>query len=271
MGKYQDPTDESDDDKTFSFTPPPPSQAPPRESLQAKLPRFALLTSYQALSRNGEPPDGIVTATELWELYEHLTGDPLVGVMQLHHGLFTVVDTGHFASVAEQGWSPQYSEGTGLYYVRSTRKGVTETYLHRQVLKLEGIIANFVDHRNGDTLDNRAENLVATTRSENLAKADRRALNATGYKGVQMEGSRFRGRFTWMGKTSYTSWFPTAREADAARKVLVAQKSPTVKELSAQESERLAQLRHVMRQMREGKLELSFHHVRPFVIGKTAA
>jgi len=30
-------------------------------------------------------------------------------------------------------------------------------------------------------------------------------------------------------------------------------------------------LRHVFRQMREGKLKLRFHHVRPFVIGKTAA
>jgi len=114
MGEYQDPTDEPNDDNTFSFTPPPPSQARPRESLQAKLPRFALLTSHQALSRNGEPPDGIFTATELWELYEHLTGDPLFGAMQLRHGLFTVVNTRHFASVTEQGWSPQYCEGTGF-------------------------------------------------------------------------------------------------------------------------------------------------------------
>ena len=271
MGEYQDPTDEPNDDKTLSLTPPPPSQAPPKETLQAKLPRFALRTSHQALSTNGEPSDGIFTATELWELYEHLTGDPLFGAMQLRHGLFTVVNTRYFAGVTEEGWSPQYCEGTGLYYVRSTRKGLTETYLHRQVLKLEGITAKFVDHRNGDPFDNRSENLVATTRSENLVKADRRALNATGYKGVQMEGSRFRGRFTYMGKTDYTSWFPTAGEADAARKLLVAQKVPTVKELSAQERERLAQLRHVFRQMREGKLKLRFHHVRPFVIGKTAA
>jgi hypothetical protein len=271
MGEYQDPTEEPNDDKSFSFTPPPPSPAPPRESLQAKLPRFTLLTSHQALSTNGELPDGIFTSTELWELYEHLTGDPLFGVMQLRHGLFTVVDMRHFASVTEQGWSPQYCEGTGLYYVRSTRKGLTETYLHRQILKLEGRTAKFVDHRNGDSLDNRSENLVEITRSDNLVKADRRALNATGHKGVQMEGSRFRGRFTYMGKTDYTSWFPTAGEAAAARKLLVAQKSPTVKELSAQERERLEQLRHVFRQMREGKLTLDFHHVRPFVVGKTAA
>jgi hypothetical protein len=46
---------------------------------------------------------------------------------------------------------------------------------------------------------------------------------------------------------------------------------PEVKELSAQESQRLALLRNVIEKMREGKLKLGFHDVRPLVIGQTAA
>jgi hypothetical protein len=44
---------------------------------------------------------------------------------------------------------------------------------------------------------------------------------------------------------------------------------PEVKELSAEESRRLALLRDVFERMRAGELKLGFHDVRPLVIGQT--
>jgi len=43
MGEHQDPTDAPNYEQAFSLTPPPPSQAPPKKVLWAKLPRFVLL------------------------------------------------------------------------------------------------------------------------------------------------------------------------------------------------------------------------------------
>jgi hypothetical protein len=219
-----------------------------------------------------EPSNLIYTSTELLQLYQHWIGKPEVCFMQLRHGLFNILDTAFFASPSNQEWSPQYSKEMGLYYVRSTHKGLTETYIHREVVRrAKKVVAKFVDHLNGDLFDNRLENVADTTSSLNLLKADRRDLNDTGFKGVQEAFGWFRGRFTYQGKTYYTSWCRTASEAAEARKEKMTVICPEVKELSAQESQRLALLRNVIEKMREGKLKLGFHDVRPLVIGQTAA
>jgi hypothetical protein len=153
------------------------------------------------------------------QLYQHWIGKPEVCFMQLRHGLFNILDTAFFASPSNQEWSPQYSKEMGLYYVRSTHKGLTETYIHREaVRRAKKVVAKFVDHLNGDPFDNRLENLADTTSSRNLLKADRRDLNDTGFKGVQEEFGWFRGRFTFQGTTFYTSWCRTASEAAEARR-----------------------------------------------------
>lgn len=73
--------------------------------------------------------------------------------------------------------APGYDWGT---YVMDTNR---KNRLHRFILKLDDPIL-IVDHINGDTLDNRKENLKIITRQENNKNQRKRINNKTGYTGV---------------------------------------------------------------------------------------
>lgn len=69
----------------------------------------------------------------------------------------------------------------GNYVVATDRK----VRLHRYVMRLDDPVL-IIDHLNGDTLDNRKQNLRIITRSENNKNVRKRINNTSGYTGVQM-------------------------------------------------------------------------------------
>lgn len=73
----------------------------------------------------------------------------------------------------------------GRYAAREARTcdgGEKKIYLHRLVLNTPDGVAT--DHINGDSLDNRAENLRTCSKVENLRNRGKQKNNASGYKGV---------------------------------------------------------------------------------------
>lgn len=61
-------------------------------------------------------------------------------------------------------------------------------YLHRLIMgEPEGLE---VDHRNGDGLDNRRQNLRVATHAQNLANQRLSAANTSGFKGVSFDRTR---------------------------------------------------------------------------------
>lgn len=106
------------------------------------------------------------------------------------------------------------------------------TRMHRLVMarKLGRELARheLVDHINGDTLDNRRDNLRLATNSENQFNRDLPAHNTTGYKGVYANpGSKRRpwvAKITVNYKQQYLGSYHTAEAAAraydiAARKI----------------------------------------------------
>ena len=77
-----------------------------------------------------------------------------------------------------------------------------------------------IDHRNGDTHDNRIDNLRDCTRFENIRNQGVRSKNQTGFKGVwseQYKGKkRFRSKICHNGVVTYLGQFTTPEEAAAA-------------------------------------------------------
>lgn len=71
---------------------------------------------------------------------------------------------------------------------------------------------DFVDHRNGDGLDNRRANLRPATAAQNAANQQLSIANTTGYKGVSLYRN---GRFRASIQRRHLGYFDTA--ADAAR------------------------------------------------------
>jgi len=76
-----------------------------------------------------------------------------------------------------------------------------------------GRVPGIIDHINGNSLDNRIENLRECTHAENLRNRGKTSINTTGYKGVYNRNGRFRSIIGINGKSIKLGTFDTAIEA----------------------------------------------------------
>jgi hypothetical protein len=102
----------------------------------------------------------------------------------LNNGKYALVDDGDFEWLST--WGLQcYSHG---YAVRQVRTGLRilnkriNIHMHRMIAQTPDGMDT--DHINGDTLDNRRENLRICTHVENCANRVKSTSNTSGYKGV---------------------------------------------------------------------------------------
>lgn len=94
----------------------------------------------------------------------------------LTRGKFTVVDEGDFRSLSVMKWHCS-AWGYAIRFVR--RKCI---WMHREIIKPPA--GMFVDHINGDKLDNRRENLRIVTHAQNCRNTGIRSKNTSGIPGV---------------------------------------------------------------------------------------
>ena len=93
-------------------------------------------------------------------------------------------------------------------------------YLHRIIFSI--VMGRwptvFVDHRNGDRLDNRWSNLREASRSQNLQNSPLRANSRSGFKGVFWDGQygKWHARINISGRPKYLGRFDRAADAHAA-------------------------------------------------------
>ncbi|MBO9380060.1 hypothetical protein GG804_25150 [Sphingomonas histidinilytica] len=86
--------------------------------------------------------------------------------------------------------------------------------LHRRLIGVaDGIV---VDHRNGDTLDNRRANLRACSIAQNNRNTALSRRSRTGFKGVLPRRGAFRAYGTVQGKHHHIGMFSTAEDAARA-------------------------------------------------------
>lgn len=100
------------------------------------------------------------------------------------------------------------------FYVKAGKKD--GSYLHSLIMKPpKGL---YVDHINGDGLDNRRCNLRIGTRSQNMANA-RRRTGASGYRGVRKmaDGPNWTAVITVNNKNIEKHGIPTAEKAARIR------------------------------------------------------
>lgn len=90
---------------------------------------------------------------------------------------------------------------------------------HRVVFAMHsGFMPEFVDHIDGDPLNNRVENLRAATKSENCCNRGKQITNSSGYKGVYFDvaKNKWRAEIVKDGKRSRLGHFLTPKEASEA-------------------------------------------------------
>lgn len=141
----------------------------------------------------------------------------------LTQGLVAIVDDADYERLLSYKWFAWASDRSDRNYAATKRKGVL--LMHRVVMQASP--GQFVDHINGDGLDNRKSNLRFVTNSQNAQNRRLQSTkNTSGYKGVSFrkrtgrwEASiKLNQKQKWLG--SFTSPLAAARSYDEAAKQL---------------------------------------------------
>lgn len=139
-------------------------------------------------------------------------------------GCTLIVDEGSLPLLLEREWSLMLTQTTGPYFVTRQPPVRRNTYLHRLIVAASP--GDLIDHRDGDTLNNRRSNLRFATPSQNVANSRKqRRRTSSQYKGVYCEGPRtFEAACYFQGKRVFRAFFNNERAAalsyDAVARVL---------------------------------------------------
>lgn len=135
----------------------------------------------------------------------------------LTNGFVTIVDEEDFEKVSKFNWSGiLMGGGTKMYACRSIyfSKGKTKLIsLHRFILNVTDKHLQ-VDHINGNSLDNRKENLRICTGVQNRLNRSKTIKSTSGYKGVfKTYKNKWRAQIGWKNKKYYLGSYDTKEEA----------------------------------------------------------
>lgn len=136
-------------------------------------------------------------------------------LIPLSRGLFAIVDEADYEAANSFRWSasPSYR---GHYATRNSRAGPNTpriTLLHRFLLQAS--VGVFVDHINGDGLDNRRSNLRLCTCRQNAYNTGSRVGSSSRFKGVYLKGRRWKAQIR--SETGVICLGTFDAEEDAAR------------------------------------------------------
>ena len=126
--------------------------------------------------------------------------------IKLTKGYFTKVDDDDYERLAKVKWMA----GTGTNYISAVRTDYTngKHIQHMARAVVNAPIGKYVDHMNGDPLDNRKYNLRLCNSSQNQwNKKVAQKNNTTGYKGVVKEGKGFKAQIKVNRKLRYLGCF----------------------------------------------------------------
>ena len=94
-------------------------------------------------------------------------------------------------------------------------------YLTHRIIYLmfHGHLPKFLDHLDGDSNNNKIENLREATAEQNQRNRGLSCRNNTGVKNVSKRGNRYRVGFTYEGKHLHVGYYGTLTEAEQAAKI----------------------------------------------------
>lgn len=134
-------------------------------------------------------------------------------------GKVALVDDEDFEKVNEYKWYIHMNR-----YFSAPESVQASMYLKRTTIKIHRLIMNItsdrkIDHKNGNPLDNRKENLRSCTSAENSRNRKLNVRSKSGYKGVIFYKGRskpWRGEIRVDGKNIILGYFQTKEEAALA-------------------------------------------------------
>lgn len=131
--------------------------------------------------------------------------------IRLTSGDFALVDDDLFEVLSSYTWSMSGGEvGSRYAYTKGAK------YMHRLVIGAAK--GQCVDHINGNSLDNRRENLRVCTQQENRRNSRKRTPGASHFKGVMRVKNRdaWKAAIKYDNKVRYLGYFKSEVEAALA-------------------------------------------------------
>ena len=141
--------------------------------------------------------------------------------ISLTRNYYTLVNDDDYKIFSKERWQANVKDRRNITKVTASRvKAIngkpTTLYLHREIMKApKGM---YVDHINGDTLDNRRRNLRLCSNSENMRNRGKNTNNTSGYKGVSFSKERnmWESKIIHQYKTYHLGYFNTKEKAARA-------------------------------------------------------
>lgn len=140
-----------------------------------------------------------------------------VAYIPLSQGLEAVIDAVDVPRVCEFVWHARKAPKTFYAARNAVIDGRSRTVLlHRELTQCASTL--HVDHKDGDGLNNRRDNLREATRSQNMWNQGVRKNNSSGFKGVHWHSlvGKWRSEITQNGEKMVLGYFDTAESAAAA-------------------------------------------------------
>jgi hypothetical protein len=134
--------------------------------------------------------------------------------IKLTHGKYAIVDVEDYEKLAQDDWHLWESGSYNQYAIRY-EKGES-LKMHREIMNAP--VGLVVDHKNGDGLDNRKENLRITTQAQNQYNRKKyKGKTTSQYKGVHLKSGRktYTAKIGVGGKSIFLGSFEN--EIDAAK------------------------------------------------------
>lgn len=150
------------------------------------------------------------------------TPSPEYRTITLTQGQVTYVSSEDFEWLSQWKWFASWNSKKGSYYCHRYERRGNRKYgtmpMHRQILGLDYGDKRMGDHVNGNTLDNRRENLRIATSAQNQRNSIKPKTNISGFKGVverKNRPRRFRAQISVNNKNIDLGSYYTAEEAYA--------------------------------------------------------
>lgn len=153
-------------------------------------------------------------------LYRNLRYGHKFRKIPLTRGKYAIVDIEDYEKLKQYKWHIRGGKSSRTFYaVRTVGTGKNRKYINMHRVIMDAPDGMFVDHINGNGLDNRKANLRLATNAQNSRnKAKRKNTANSKYKGVK----RIKGSFRWYAvichnyKQIYLGSFDTEKDAALA-------------------------------------------------------
>lgn len=140
-----------------------------------------------------------------------------VAYVTLTKGYVATIDVADIDVIGDRAWCAFENKHGQVYAVRVVRRdGVSHSILlHRALL---GEPDSLVDHRNGDSLNNRRSNLRCASNTQNQWNSKKPCTNTSGVKGVCWRGDKkvWHAKISENGKTKHLGYYDDIDAAKAA-------------------------------------------------------